>query len=489
MKRLVVFIMGTLLILFVFMINQKELLSSQDKEVKTVMEPPVLEGTTFQNFVFPDQFDIRKYDGVTLNFIVENNINANILSRESEEFTKLTGINVKIRPIDYDTFIQKINLDFISETGEYQLIYADPYQTLNRFHDDLEVLNPYIDNKDLPQLQMAKNDFFASSLDVCSYFGDRDNIYAVPFDSTTMIMYYRKDVFEDFKDAFMRSKGYDWTPGGDDFTWDKYIEISEWIDKYVPNEIVEYGSGQMSQAHNSIFCEFSNVLASYGGNFFADEAISSVGQTTFNQLTVNSDAFVEALETYKNMTKVAAPESQNWNWTDTAEAFKEGRIAMMFNWDENYTALNDSDNFRVNGNVGTCILPTGPVRSANIYGGSGIGINRYASQREKEAAWFYITWATSKDMQLRILTDPTGGSLPTIKSAYEDLDQGFYQKHPQVETVLKAWQPDHIYYRPKLENFYSIEQIIIEELHDMIADDLDPKTVSETLQEQIMREK
>ena len=75
---------------------------------------PNLVGTTFEHFVFPEDFDIRRYEGITLNFIIENNINANILSVEIEEFTKLTGINVKIRPIDYDTFIQRISLDFIS---------------------------------------------------------------------------------------------------------------------------------------------------------------------------------------------------------------------------------------------------------------------------------------------------------------------------------------------------------------------------------------
>lgn len=477
MKKILAGIIVLIMILIALMMDQRQLLIRSNVVIDAPKVTPELQGTAFEGFNFPDGFDIRKYEGVTLNFIVENNIHANILSVETEEFTKVTGINIKIRPIDYDTFIQKINLDFISKAGDYQLIYSDPYQTLNRFHGDLELLNPYINHSELPQLQIEWDDFFPTQVAVASYFENENNIYAVPFDSTTMIMYYREDVFRDFKDAFMQAKGYDWTPGPH-LTWEQYIEISEWIDTFVPNEIVEYGSGQMAQAHNAIFCEFSNILASNGGNYFKDTKLSTVGAKTFYQSDVLSDAFIKSLLIYKEMVAVAAPESVNWNWEDSAEAFSKGKIAMMFNWDENYAALNTSSNFRVRDNIGTSLLPSGTVKSANIYGGSGIGINKYATDIEKEAAWFFITWATSKEMQIRILTDPTGGGLPTAESIYADIDPIFRSENPQIETVLAAWQPENIYLRPKLMNFYEIEQLLITALHDMIVNDIPVEDVA-----------
>lgn len=450
--------------------------------------PPVsLEGTTFEAFHFPDSFDVRQYAGTTLNFIVENNLSANILSMEVEEFTKLTGINIKIRPTDYDTFIQKINLDFISESGAYQLIYCDPYQTLNRFHTALEPLNAFTRRSDLPSLQMQIDDFYPSHLKVCAYFGTSDTLYAIPFDSTTMIFYYREDVFTDFRDAFYADKGYDWTPGGPDFTWERYAEIAAWIDTYVPNEIVEYGSGQMAQEHNSIFCEFSNILASNGGDYFRDENIGTYGLSHFTKPDIMSDIFIESLTQYKAIVANAAPQSSQWNWEDTADAFSKGKIAMMTNWDENFTALNTSKNFRVRGHVGTALLPRGAVRSANIYGGSGIGINRYATDLEKEAAWFFITWATSPELQMRILTASTGGALPTIQSAYARIPIDFRLKHPQIETVLRAWQPENTYLRPKLEGFYPIEHILTQSLHQMITEDLEPEDVALQIHEALRK--
>ncbi|HAS73444.1 MAG TPA: hypothetical protein DCS67_04810 [Clostridiales bacterium UBA8960] len=487
------FILMVLIVLVIIMtailLNQSQLLLNKQTEIPDTPQVVSLSDPSFEHFVFPKGFDIRKYEGVTLNFIVENNLNANVLSLETEEFTKLTGINIKIRPTDFDTFIQKINLDFISKAGDYQLIYCDPYQTLNRFHDDLEILNPYLNHDELPRLQVEMSDFFEEQLEVTSYFETKDQLYAIPFDSTTMVLYYRKDVFRDFLEAFMRAKGYDWTPGTTEFTWERFIEVSEWIDTYVPNEIVEYGSGHMAQDHNSIFCEFSNLLASNGGDYFNDAKINTLGLEQFEALDVLSDVFIKSLEQYKRAIAVAAPESVNWNWEDSADAFRRGDIAMMLNWDENYAALNTSPNFRVRNNIGTAILPYGDVRSANIYGGSGIGINKYATDIEKEAAWFFITWATSKEMQLRILTEPTGGALPTIKSAYEAIDPFFRASRPQIDTVLTAWLPENIYLRPKLKHFYAIEKILTSRLHDMVANDIDPTETATRIYQDIMQKR
>ena len=76
------------------------------------------------NIETPEGFDWREFEGTTLNFVVENNINANILSRECRNFTEKTGIRVNIRPMDYTTMINKISNDFISERGKFQLVYV-----------------------------------------------------------------------------------------------------------------------------------------------------------------------------------------------------------------------------------------------------------------------------------------------------------------------------------------------------------------------------
>lgn len=451
-----------------------------------------LEDTNFKNLKIPEHYNLRQFQGITLNFIVENNINANILSHESEAFSKLTGINVKIRAMDYDTLIRKANMDLLFQTGEYPLVYVDPYQTLNRVHHHLEVLNPYNEDPSLPRIEGFPDDFIENQTEVISYYKEKNNLYAVPFDSNTMILYYRKDIFDKYRDKFYKAMGYDWTPGSKGFTWERYIEVAKWITKNVPDKEVKYGSGQMAQQHNSIFCEFSNILAAYGGDYYSDANLNTLGLDTFNEIQVADPKFIKALDLYKEIIKAAAPESINWNWTDTANAFRNGEIAMMPNWDENSTYV-ENEQSKVRGKVAYAILPYGDTRSANIYGGSGIGINRYSTKIKKQAAWLYITWATSIDMQLEILVHPEGGSLPTRRSAYDNiqdylkkLDQGTkYNSLKHMKAVLDAWKPENIYFRPKIKNFYQVEKVIISNLHEMVKNDLDSKLVSKRIYEEL----
>ena len=110
----------------------------------------------------------------------------------------MTGIHVNVRPMDYDSFIERTSIDFISQTSRYELIYVDPYQTLNRFYNALEDLNRFINDPTLPQIDGWPHDFYQDQVDVISHFLDRDTVYAIPFDTPTMILFYRKDIFDKY---------------------------------------------------------------------------------------------------------------------------------------------------------------------------------------------------------------------------------------------------------------------------------------------------
>jgi multiple sugar transport system substrate-binding protein len=448
------------------------------------------------NIETPEGFDWREFQGTTLNFVVENNINANILSRECRKFTEKTGIRVNIRPMDYTTMINKINNDFISERGKFQLVYVDPYQTLNRFYNSLEDLNLYNNDPNMPHIPGGIDDFFDDQVNILSYFGDKTKLCTIPFDTTTMIFFYRKDIFEKYKEQFMADNGFDWTPGDKNFTWERYCIVSKWIDENVPDEEVKYGSAQMAQLHNSLYCDFSNVLASYGGNYFDDSYVNTLGVEEPKMISVQNDKFEDGLSMYKKMVEVGAPDSINWNWTDTAEAFKNGEIAMMANWDENVAVVENPNISKVVGNVGYSILPYGDARSANIYGGAGIGINSDATEIEKKAAWLFIVWATAPQTQIMVLGEPEGGSMPPRKSVYNSMEvQNIIENVKNntneinnlnhLPTLLEVWEVDNVYFRSKISNFYFVEQIIINNVRDMMNNDLDPKVVSDKIFEEL----
>ena len=500
-----------LLILFVGACLVYELCCQQGAESKRAYSPgkaggsverqetvtPFFEASaSVPNIESPKEFDWRQFEGITLNFLVENTPIANVLTKESQNFTKITGINVSIRAMEFSTLVEKINMEFITKDGKYQLIYVDPYQTLNRFAANFEDLSRYNGDPALPHIPGGLEDFFREQVDIESYYIDKSALYAIPFDTTTMILYYRKDIFEKYKERFKNDKGYDWTPGQSGFTWERYCEIADWISRNVPHDEVKYGSGHMAQEHDSIFCDFSNVLAAYGGDYFKDVNVSGLGLKAPHEISVTTPEFIAALNMYKRIIKSSSPNSLNWDWYDACEAFKRGEIAMMPNWDENASSVENPATSKVAGKVGYSILPYGPKRSANIYGGSGIGINRYADEKEKQAAWLFIVWATSPQTQLYVLKHPEGGGIPPRKSVYEDQDiknaisgnpgdDHKYRAMPELPVVLEAWQKENAYYRPKLGNFYGVEQVIITNLHEMLKRDLKAEDTAKRISDQI----
>ena len=158
---------------------------------------------------------------------------------------------------------------------------------------------------------------------------------------------------------------------------------------------------------------------------------------------------------------------------------------MMPNWDENWAAIENGELSKVAGKVGYSILPYGDVRSANIYGGAGIGISKFATEEQKKAAWLFIVWMASRDIQLVILNAPEGGNIPPRKSVCEDEEIRKATNALQMEVVLSAWEEDKVYFRPKTANFVHVERIIKDTLYDMLRNDLTPEATAHALAGQI----
>lgn len=469
-----------------------------DKAISPKLVKAPFYGTTpgLADIEAPENFDWKEFSGLTLNFICESNIYANVLSKEAEQFSKITGISVNIHPMDYNTMIEKINLDFVSKAGKYQIVYADPHKTLNRFSDNFVDLQKFNSDPALPHIPGGIEDFLEMQVDVESHFLDRDKLYTIPFDSTTMILFYRKDIFEKYGGRFKAEKGYDWTPGSREFTWERYYEIAAWINGNVPKNEVKYGCGQQAALHNSLFCDFSNVLAAYGGNYFKGRDVGSIGVKDPGKSSFSDAQSVKALEIYKKINEVAHPQSLSWDWFKLADAFNAGEIAMMANWDEYSSSIENPEKSKVVGKVGYSILPYGTERSANIFGGTGVGINKRTSETEQKAAWLFIIWATSPQTELLVLMHPEGGDIPSRKSVCTvpevkdaiERKADIFKKYPTMATlpdVLKAWENENSYLRPKLENSADIELIVIDALRNMLTNKGDPAETAKSIAKQI----
>lgn len=430
----------------------------------------------------------RQFEGATLNFISENTAPTAAIAADLEPFTELTGIRVNIVTLELSALVQKVALDLASGQSQYQIIYADPYQVLAPYSRGLADLRELAADPTLPGRPADFADFVPLQMDAAGRFGNTEQVFALPYDCATMIWQYRRDLFDKYHDRMADDLGFDPTPG-EDSTWEQYYAIARWFNDNVDE--VAYGTGHQAKQHDSLQCDFSNVLFAHGGEYFDHgDRIGRFGTVDPGPCRLDAAQGVEAAEFYQRLLSVADPASRTWDWTSLGAAFSAGRVAMCPNWHE-FAADNEK---ALPGKVGYSRLPKGPARSANMFGGSGIAISGNTLPNERMAAWMFLSWATSRRTQLRNLRSEEGGSTPTLSSIYELPDVRAAQHRPSsmptmlsAPAVQRAWQPENAGLRPKIPMWNECDTTIYTELSRMLVGDTSPAEAMRETSEQVDR--
>jgi len=427
----------------------------------------------------------KRYSGATINFISENTAPTSAIAANLTPFKELTGINVEIQQLELTSLAQRVALDFGSHSGEYHVIYADPYQIMAPLHDGFADLKEFMDDSSLPSVPNGEGDFIPTQLAAAGQFGDK--LLALPYDAPTLIWCFRKDLFEKYRGKIQKDLGFDPMPSSDS-TWEQYYATAKWFNEN--QDDVPYGAGAQAKQHDSLMADFSNVLWAYGGDYFDNGTeLGKLGSTDPGPSTLDSPEAIEAAKFYKKLVGVAHPGSTSWDWNDLGEAFGAEQCAMCSEWHEFAAAWEAG---ALMGKVGYAILPRGPARSANHFGGTGIGVNKYASEDEQGAAWTFVAWATSPEAQLMDLKSSVGGGTPTRESVYQ-MPEVKNVKDPlttmpnivTASAVREAWKPENIGLRPKVPSWNQCDTVVYTELSQMLTGGKSPEDAMRDAKTQI----
>ena len=412
----------------------------------------------------------RRFAGTTINFISENTAPTAAIAADLRPFTELTGITVRIVNLELSALVQRVALDMASGSAQYHVVYADPYQVLAPYSGGLADLREFLDTDGFPPLEGGLEDFIPTQLAATGRFGDDGKVYALPYDCPTMVWQYRADLFEKYRDPMSQDLGFDPTPG-EDRTWDEYAAIARWFNDNADE--VPFGAGHQAKQHDSLMCDFSNVLLSYGGDYFENgRDVGLLGARDPGACLLGSDEALAAAEFYDRLLREAHPASRSWDWDGVGAALRAGQVAMAPNWHE-YAASNEQV---LPGLVGYAPLPKGPARRAHMFGGTGIAISQNTSGAERGAAWLFVNWATSTATQLRNLRSEAGGGTPTRASVYAMPEVRAAARRPSelpnmltTDAVEVAWREENIGLRPKIPMWNECDTAIFTEVSKMIA--------------------
>lgn len=360
----------------------------------------------------------KKYAGAEISIVWEAGLQSlDPLNYSGPKWEQLTGIKVKVVEVPTDQMFTKIMQDYRSGAAAYDALNVIPSWMPDLVKAGaLEPLDPFV----------AQFGYLEELDDIAPAYRDNqmkvgDGIYGFPDDGDVMLLYYRKDIFEDPKmmEEFKAKHGYELAPPKD---WKQFAEIGQFItDKMAPQT---YGAGFFRAAPYPQYM-FQERFRMEGGKFFDAETMKS---------TVNSDVGVKVLSAMVADNKFMPPGVEQWNFVDNLANFLQGSTAMTISWPpygrwaagygSGEEALNWVPKTQIAGKVGYAINPLGRPEL-----GVGFALSVSSTSKNKEAAYLFIQWLNSKQT-----------SLERVQLPYT-LRDPFRTSHYESEEYRKLW-PD-----------------------------------------------
>jgi multiple sugar transport system substrate-binding protein len=188
-------------------------------------------------------------------------------------------------------------------------------------------------------------------------------------------------------------------------TWDELLSQAKTIkDKGIVEHPIVWSWAQAE----AVICDYTMLLASYGGQFLSDD-----GKPAFQ-----SGGGVQALEYMVNSMEAGLtnPNSKEYLEEDVRRVFSSGQAAFALNWTYMYNLANDPKESKVAGKVGVVPGPgiSGKLEASAVNGSMGLGIT--AASKHPDEAWKYILAMTSQETQAKYAQL----SLPIWSAWYEN---------------------------------------------------------------------
>jgi multiple sugar transport system substrate-binding protein len=309
------------------------------------------------------------------------------------EFKSKTGIEVEYNEFPFFDMYEKQYTEAAAQTGAYDTAMVD--------HEGIPTLRE--SGAMLPLNDFIKRDFGdvekwkASMYPVINVCEDAEgNILFIPFHANEEYIAYQENLFNDpaEKEAFKAEYGYDLQPPT---SYQQLIDIAKFFTRDTNNdgEIDLWGMTYGGEFRSALFAWF-NIATSMGmdGTRYVDDS----GNILLREGTKDYEASLAAMQYWYDLLykyKVVPLNSVEIGHAQVWEMWKKGQIAMSQWWWGDYWTNPD-------------FTLAGPVKSApfprnegveNCGWGSWWTFGIYKSSPNPEAAWEFLKWVISEEMQ------------------------------------------------------------------------------------------
>ncbi len=359
----------------------------------------------------------KRFDGVKVTVA----LHSGTFVRQWAEFVprvkELYGIELELIGIPVNELYDKEILELATGTGAYDLVMFNP-GWMGDYVDFLVPLDDFMKKSD-PAWEDIHEGF---RIWENTYEGKR---YTLTMDGDIILLYYRKDIFEDPKEqANFKSKyGRDLAPPE---TWDQVLDIAEFFrrDRNNDGRIDMWGYADQAKRGRSFYwflIRYINYM-SPDPHYFNPDTMKPL---------INAPPAVAALENYKKAIDLAPPGVLGWEWDEVFNSFLQGDTVMSVHWpDEGKNTSVLAGN--VPGAEMGFAFPPGARRDGNLhqrtmtFGGWIIGVTK--DSKNPEAAYTALNYMLSPEVST-LLVNMLGGGMD------------YFRKSHFTSSVTKALAP------------------------------------------------
>jgi sorbitol/mannitol transport system substrate-binding protein len=340
----------------------------------------------------------------------------------ADNFTKQTGITVKFTILPENELRDKVTQDVANQGGQYDVATVGAYE-----------VPIWAKNNWLHELStQAQADSAYDSADllkpmVQSLTGEDGKMYAAPFYGESSFLMYNKDMFA--------AKGLTMPEHP---TW---AQVADYASKL--NDKSKGVAGICLRGlpgWGELFAPLTTVVNTYGGTWFEKDWTPKVNSPEF---TAATNFYVDLVKKYG---EAGAPQA---GFTECLNTFGQGKAAMWYDATSAAGTLEDKNASKVAGKVGYAYAPVNKTEYSGWLWTWAWAMPK--TTKKADAAWKFISWATSKDYE-KLVGEKLGWSrvpsgkrtstysIPEYKSsaaAFADITLGSIE-HANPENPARA---------------------------------------------------
>lgn len=309
----------------------------------------------------------KPFEGKKITVVTANHPWGETIKKLIPQFEEKTGMKVEVQSFFEDQLTQKLTVQFTAGSATPDVFMYRPLQEAKLFFKNgwIAPLDEYAKKDAAYDL----NDYSKASISTVTVDGKMSGI---PIITEQHILYYRKDLLEKAGIAVPKTME----------------ELEAAAKKLHDPKNEMYGFVARGQ-RAALVTQVGSFMYSEGADFMKD-----------GKATLNTPEAIKGMTIYSNLIKNYGPPGVlNMSWPQAIGVFAQGKVAFYADANSIYQNAIDPEKSKIADKVGYAVFPAGS-KGSQPYNVTSWGVAMNSKAANKDAAWEFIKWATSKEITL-----------------------------------------------------------------------------------------